>query len=176
MGHEQATTAIERLEKEIAIPIHPQQDIFLKDFHNILVNFRRQVGSGRVGKYKREVNFTAIVAKLEKMEVLLEDQDPEIRRALSVFTNDLSQLKYHNRMFALLGYLAQKDVFDNLTHKDVLEICMDETGENQSEMKEFRQRMGGDKNLKESNISKMADRIITGRVKATLEQVVNGLI
>ena len=79
-------------------------------------------------------------------------------------------------MFALLGYLAQKDVFDNLTHKDVLEICMDETGENQSEMKEFRQRMGGDKNLKESNISKMADRIITGRVKATLEQVVNGLI
>lgn len=174
LGHEQATTAIERLEKEIAIPIHPQQDIFLKDFHNILVNFRRQVGSGRVGKYKREVNFTAIVAKLEKMEVLLEDQDPEIRRALSVFTNDLSQLKYHNRMFALLGYLAQKDVFDNLTHKDILEICIDESGENQSEVKEFRQRMGGDKNLKESNISKMADRIIAGRVKNSLERVIKG--
>ena len=79
-------------------------------------------------------------------------------------------------MFALLGFLAQKEVFDNLTHKDIIEICMDESGENQSEVKEFRLRMGGDKNLKESNVSKMADRIITGRVKATLEQVVNGLI
>jgi tetratricopeptide (TPR) repeat protein len=176
LGHEQATPAIERLEKEIAILIQPKQDVFLKDFHNIIENFRRQVGSGRIGKYKREVNFTAVVVKLENMEGLLKDKDPKKKRALSVFTSDLSQLKYHNRMFALLGYLAQKDVFDNLTHKDVLEICMDETGENQSEMKEFRQRMGGDKNLKESNISKMADRIITGRVKATLEQVVNGLI
>lgn len=78
-------------------------------------------------------------------------------------------------MFALLGYLAQKQVFDNLTHKDVLEICLDESGENQSEVKEFRQRMGGDKNLKESNISKMADRIIAGRVKTSLEQVIKGL-
>ena len=88
----------------------------------------------------------------------------------------MSQLKYHNRMFALLGFLAQKEVFDNLTHKDIIEICMDESGENQSEVKEFRLRMGGDKNLKESNVSKMADRIITGRVKASLERVTKGLI
>lgn len=79
-------------------------------------------------------------------------------------------------MFALLGFLAQKEVFDNLTHKDIIEICMDESGENQSEVKEFRLRMGGDKNLKESNVSKMADRIITGRVKASLERVTKGLI
>ena len=36
--------------------------------------------------------------------------------------------------------------------------------------------MGGDKNLKESNVSKMADRIITGRVNASLERVTKGLI
>ena len=176
LGHEQATTAIERLEKETAIPVQPKQDVFFKDFHNILVNFRRQVGSGRIGKYKREVNFTAIVVKLEKMENLLKDQTPEKKIALSVFTSDMSQLKYHNRMFALLGFLDQKEVFDNLTHKDIIEICMDESGENQSEVKEFRLRMGGDKNLKESNVSKMADRIITGRVKASLERVTKGLI
>ena len=99
LGHEQATTAIERLEKETAIPVQPKQDVFFKDFHNILVNFRRQVGSGRIGKYKREVNFTAIVVKLEKMENLLKDQTPEKKIALSVFTSDMSQLKYHNRMF-----------------------------------------------------------------------------
>lgn len=77
-------------------------------------------------------------------------------------------------MFAFLGYLAQKEVFDNLSHKDILEICIDEHGENQSDVKAFINRMG-EKNLKESNIAKMVDRLITAQVKSSLDKLTSGL-
>ena len=99
--------------------------------------------------------------------------DPTYSKTLSVFVSDSSQAKYHNRMFALIGYLAQKDVFENLSHKDILEICKDENGVNQSEIKDFKKRMG-ENNLKESNIAKMADRMIAGRTKTTLDQLTCG--
>jgi TPR repeat protein len=175
LGHAQATSEIERCKQFVSITIQPNQDSFSKDFQNIIMNFKRQINSGRIGKYKREVNFSAIVTKLVKMKLLFDTATTQDKKTLSVFTGDSRQLKYHNRIFALLGYLAQKEVFDNLTHKDILEICLDEGGENQSDVKDFRLRMGGDKNLKETNIARMADRIITGKVKNNLDRITKGL-
>ena len=172
LGHISATTEIERCQQFVSSRIVPKQDSFLADFKTIIQNFKRQIGSGRIGKYKREVNFEAIVKKLVKMLEMMEDNQNQ--RTMSFFTSDSRQTSYHNRMFALLGYLAQIEVFDNLKHKDILEICVDEQGENQSEVKDFRKRMG-EKNLKESNIAKMADRLITDQVKSSLDKVTGGL-
>ena len=77
------------------------------------------------------------------------------------------------RILLRIGF-RQKEVFENLKHKDILELCIDEQGENQSEVKDFRKRMG-EKNLKESNIAKMADRLITDQVKPSLDKVTGGL-
>mgnify|MGYP003330469277 CR=1 FL=1 len=171
LGHVMAESAILRINELIPNQNKTEKDWFLIDFHNIVENFQRQIGSGRIGKYKREVPFDKIYAKLSKMESAL--NDPTYSKTLSVFVSDSSQAKYHNRMFALIGYLAQKDVFENLSHKDILEICKDENGVNQSEIKDFKKRMG-ENNLKESNIAKMADRMIAGRTKTTLDQLTCG--
>ena len=172
LGHISASTEIESCQLHVSERIVPTQDTFLTDFKTIIQNFKRQIGSGRIGKYNREVNFEMIVKKLVKMLEIIEDSQNQ--RTMSIFTSDSRQTTYHNRMFALLGYLAQKEVFDNLKHKDILELCIDEQGENQSEVKDFRKRMG-EKNLKESNIAKMADRLITDQVKSSLDKVTGGL-
>jgi hypothetical protein len=70
--------------------------------------------------------------------------------------------------------LAQNDVFRNLSHKDILDICVDNKGENQSDVNEFIHRMGGNTNLNPANISKMADRIITGGIRNKLDDMIRG--
>lgn len=172
LGHIMAEEAMMQIDSMISGKIKTEKDIFLIDFHNIIENFRRQIGSGRVGKGKQEVRFNKIVTKLAKMENALNDSNNS--DTMSVFLSDSNHAKYHNRMFALIGYLAQKEAFENLTHKDILEICFDENGENQSEIKEFRNHMGGDRNIKVSNIAKMADRVVTGKYKRSLDLLTRG--
>lgn len=170
LGHISAESAISRLDC-IKPNIRTEKDRFLIDFHNIVENFRRQIGSGRIGKYNREVKFKDIVNNLSKMEEIL--RNPNNAKVTSIFLSESSQSKFHNRMFGLLGYLAQKNIFKDLKHKDILEICLDENGENQSAIKEFKTHMGGESNLKDSNIAKIASRMITKRVKSLLDSLTN---
>ena len=55
---------------------------------------------------------------------------------------DSESSKYRNRLFSLLGFLANKGIFEKLSHKEILEICLDESGDNQSNVKELRHHMG----------------------------------
>ena len=171
-GHTDADSAIERCRQaDKTVPL-PQQKKFLKDFHTIIQNFKRQKEIGRVGKHGRDVDFAYIVDKLESIEKLLKNDQK--KSVTGFFDSDSLQPKYYNKIYGLLGYLAQNDVFRNLSHKDILDICVDNKGENQSDVNEFIHRMGGNTNLNPANISKMADRIITGGIRNKLDDMIRG--
>jgi hypothetical protein len=109
---------------------------------------------------------------LETIETLLKNDQK--KSVTGFFDSDSLQPKYYNKIYGLLGYLAQNDVFRNLAHKDILDICVDNQGENQSDVNEFIHRMGGNTNLNPANISKMADRIITGGIRNKLDDMIRG--
>ena len=171
-GHAEALSAIERCKQVEQRNPSSQQNKFIKDIQTVVQNFERQVESGRTGKHGRAVDFAYIVANLKKLELLLASEDN--KKLVNYFESDSIQPKYSNRFYGLLGYLAQRDVFDNLSHKDILDICADETGENKSDVSDFIRRMGGKANLNPANIAKMSDRIITGGIKKMLDKAVNG--
>ena len=169
-GHTDADSAIERCKQTDKTTPLPQQKIFLKDFHTIIQNFKRQKEVGRVGKHGRDVDFAYVVDKLEIIEKRLKND--QNKTVTGFFDSNSLQPKYYNKFYGLLGYLAQIDVFRNLSHKDILDICVDNKGENQSDVNEFIHRMGGSTNLNPANISKMADRIITGRIRNKLDDMI----
>jgi tetratricopeptide (TPR) repeat protein len=171
-GHAEALSAIERCKQVEQRNPSSQQNKFIKDIQTVVQNFERQVKSGRTGKHGRVVDFAYIVANLKKLELLFASEDN--KKLVNYFESDSIQPKYSNRFYGLLGYLAQRDVFDNLSHKDILDICADETGENKSDVSDFIRRMGGKANLNPANIAKMSDRIITGGIKKMLDKAVIG--
>ena len=171
-GHSDALSAIERCQQIEQINPNSQQKKFIKDIQTIVQNFERQVKSGRIGKHGRAVDFAYIVANLKKLEPLFTRE--ENKNLVNYFESDSLQPKYCNRFYGLLGYLAQRDAFDNLSHKDILDICVDEKGDNKSDVNDFIRRMGGKANLNPTNISKMSDRIITGGIKKMLDRAIAG--
>ena len=171
-GHTDAVSAIERCQLMEQKRPNSQQNKFIKDFHAIVQNFERQAKSGRTGKHGRAVDFTYVVANLKKIETLFTSE--ENKNLVNYFESDSPQPKYSNRFYGLLGDLAKREIFDTLSHKDILDICVDETGENKSDVSDFIRRMGGKASLNPANISKMSDRIITGGIKKMLDKAMTG--
>ena len=136
LGHDKATHAIERCRQGTEDKFVPHKDKFLRDLHTITLNFERQINSNRVDRYGHIVRFNIIVEKLKKIETIF--SCPENKSLMT----DSESSKYRNRLFSLLGFLANKGIFEKLSHKEILEICLDESGDNQSNVKELRHHMG----------------------------------
>jgi hypothetical protein len=110
--------ALEKCRKRISKGLGSPKERFISDFHTIIGNFERQIGSVVIGKYNRQVQFDRIVGKLKKVEKYFSNNDIWTKH----FYSDSEQSKYRNRLLELLGFLANMEVFENLRHKDIMEI------------------------------------------------------
>ena len=171
-GHAEAAQALERCRLKNNEKNTYPKDMFLGDLHTIILNFERQINSGRVDRFNHQIRFEVIVEKLKKVEKIFSNS--ENKRLLSHFDRDSVHSKYRNRLFELLGFLANRGVFENLSHKDILEICFDEKGENQSSVKELRRRMG-DETASHTLLSKMFNRM-NDSFKRSLNKAMNGIV
>ncbi len=156
LGHTDAEYALDRCTQKNNIPPVSQKDKFLCDFHTIVQNFDRLVGSVCVDRFNRKVRFDLIAVNLRKVETMF--NNPANRSILNHYDSDLGNFKYHNRIYELLGFLSSKGIFENLSHKDILEICLDEKGENQSKVKELRAHISG-ATISYSQIAKQFNRM-----------------
>ena len=148
--------ALDRCTQKNNIPPVSQKDKFLCDFHTIVQNFDRLVDSICVDRFNRKVRFDLIAVNLRKVETMF--NNPANRSILNHYDSDLGNFKYHNRIYELLGFLSSKGIFENLSHKDILEICLDEKGENQSKVKELRAHISG-ATISYSQIAKQFNRM-----------------
>ena len=156
LGHDEAAQSVDRCRKEARKRLVTPKDRFLKDLHTIVQNFERQVNSSRLDRFNHQVRFNVIAENLKKVESLI--SSPDNKDLLSYFDNDSTPSKYRNKLFGLLGFLANKGIFERLSHKEVLEICLDEKGENQSDVKELRNHMGNE-TASYTLLSKMYNRM-----------------
>lgn len=120
LAHADADMALERCRKKICKGVGSSKERFMSDFHTIIENFERRIGTVIIGKYNRQVQFESIVEKLKKVENYF--SNPNNDKWTKHFYSDSEQSKYRNRLLELLGFLANEEVFENLTHKDIMEI------------------------------------------------------